>query len=103
MSLETTHTTDATERPPLVGEEHGDRMRVRWSEIQTRFVDDPRIAVAEADALVEDVIDAIRTRFERQRSGLERRWHEGEEVSTEDLRHVLQDYRDLFSQLLDVR
>ena len=90
-------------RPPLVGEERAEHLRMRWADIQNDFVDDPRSAVAEADQLVADVIDAIRERFESQRGALDERWNASEDVSTEDLRHVLQDYRDLFGSLLDVR
>jgi hypothetical protein len=75
-------------------------LRERWVDIQTRFVDDPRDSVAEADELVSDAIDAITAHFEGQRETLERRWREGEEVSTEDLRRTLQSYRSFFKSLL---
>jgi hypothetical protein len=74
--------------------------RDRWQQVQSRFVDDPRGAVADADALVSDVTQTLTTRFADQRSGLERQWSEGEDVQTEDLRQTMQRYRTLFERLL---
>jgi hypothetical protein len=74
----------------------------RWSEIQTGFVDEPRRAVQEADALVTDVIKRIAGSFGSERAELERQWDRGDDVSTEDLRLALQRYRSFFSRLLTV-
>jgi hypothetical protein len=95
--------TPDTAADGLVPEAQAEAMRQRWREVQTRFVDDPRSAVGDADALVSDAIDAIRLRFDGHRSDLESRWQGGDEVSTEDLRRVLQDYRDFFARLVDAR
>jgi hypothetical protein len=72
----------------------------RWSEIQTGFVDEPRRAVQQADALVSDVIARIADSFSRERAQLEQQWDSGDDVSTEDLRVALQRYRSFFSRLL---
>lgn len=72
----------------------------RWSEIQTGFVDEPRRAVQQADALVSDVINRIADSFGRERTQLEQQWDRGDNVSTEDLRVALQRYRSFFSRLL---
>ncbi len=72
----------------------------RWSEIQTGFVDEPRRAVQQADALVSDVINRIGDSFGRERAQLEQQWDRGDNVSTEDLRVALQRYRSFFSRLL---
>ena len=72
----------------------------RWSEIQTGFVDEPRRAVQQADALVSDVINRIADSFGRERTQLEQQWDRGGDVSTEDLRIALQRYRSFFSRLL---
>jgi len=74
--------------------------RERWEQVQSRFVDDPRAAVADADALVSDVTQSLTNRFADQRSGLEQQWSEGEDVETEDLRQTMQRYRTLFERLL---
>jgi hypothetical protein len=72
----------------------------RWEEIQTRFVDDPRQAVEDADALVAGVMQRIAEGFAQARDGLEGQWSRGEDVGTEELRIVLQRYRAFFRRLL---
>ncbi|MBO9521740.1 MAG: hypothetical protein J7518_09400 [Nocardioidaceae bacterium] len=74
-------------------------LRSRWEAIQQGFVDDPRAAVGDADALVRDVLDRLATTFEDQRQGLEDQWNDGE-PGTEDLRSALQRYRDFFDRLV---
>jgi len=74
----------------------------RWTDIQTGFVDEPRRAVQQADALVEDVIKRIADSFGNERSQLEQQWDRGDEVSTEDLRVALRRYRSFFSRLLSI-
>jgi len=72
----------------------------RWTDIQTGFVDEPRRAVQQADALVSDVIQRITDSFGNERAQLEQQWDRGDNVSTEDLRQALQRYRSFFSRLL---
>ena len=83
----------------------GDRMtelKSRWTDIQAKFVDDPRDAVKSADSLVDDVIRDLSTLFSDERSKLESQWGKNEEVSTEDLRVALRRYRTFFERLLSV-
>jgi hypothetical protein len=68
--------------------------------VQAAFVDDPRAAVHQADALVVEVVQILTTSFTDERSRLERQWSEGEDVSTEDLRQALHRYRSFFERLL---
>jgi len=82
--------------PPDAAESH----REHWMEIQTRFVDDPKDAVEQADGLVAEVMQVVATRFAEQRKGLESQWQEGGEASTEDLRKAMQQYRSFFERLL---
>ncbi len=77
-----------------------DKFSTRWDSIQTKFVDEPKEAVAEADALVGELTEWITARFRDQRQSLEGQWQRDEEPSTEDLRRLLQDYRSFFSRLL---
>ena len=73
---------------------------VRWKEIQAQFVDDPRSAVQDADALVADLMQRLARMFADERGQLESRWASGEAVSTEDLRQGLRRYRSFFERLL---
>jgi hypothetical protein len=79
--------------------EEGDFLR-RWEEIQTRFVDDPRQAVEDADTLVASVMQRIAEGFAQARDGLEGQWSAGGDVGTEELRVALQRYRLFFRRLL---
>lgn len=85
----------------LVPEEDVMDFRARWEAIQQGFVDDPRSAVSDADALVGEVLQRLSTTFENQHQELERQWSDGE-PSTEDLRGALQRYRDFFDRLLAI-
>ncbi|HEY3633211.1 MAG TPA: hypothetical protein VGL21_20085 [Jatrophihabitantaceae bacterium] len=73
---------------------------LRWREIQAQFVDEPRSAVQDADALVADLMQRLARMFADERDRLESRWSTGEEVSTEDLRQGLRRYRSFFERLL---
>jgi hypothetical protein len=82
----------------LIG--NSEDLAVRWDAIQASFVDEPRHAVEEADALVAEAIRRIADSFSEERSRLESQWSQGDEVDTEDLRITLQRYRTFFNQLL---
>ena len=96
---------------PLVGKAHepagptpaGDQERfvARWQEIQAGFVDEPRRAVQDADALVVDMMDRLARMLASERDQLESLGATGQ-VSTEDLRQGLRRYRALFERLLAV-
>jgi len=64
------------------------------------FVDEPRVAVLQADALVSEVIMQITRMFTDERSSLESQWNQGNDVSTEDLRKALKRYRSFFNRLV---
>ena len=72
----------------------------RWKEIQTRFVDEPRGAVEDADGLVANLMQQLAQGFAKERERLEAQWGRGEDISTEDLRVALQRYRTFFQRLL---
>lgn len=95
------------------------RFAAEWGQIQSRFVDRPQQAVANADRLVSDVMAARGYRVEdvpqrradlsaalpgvvedyRQARAIAERTGKGG-ASTEDLRQAVMHYRELFSALL---
>jgi hypothetical protein len=79
-----------------------DGYRTRWDAIQTGFVDEPRKAVEEADALVAQVIKRLSDVFADERTNLENQWGRGDQISTEDLRQALRKYRSFFERLLSL-
>jgi len=92
----------------------------RWNDVQSRFVDDPKSAVTQADSLVTDAMQArgypmgdFEQRaadisvdhpvvVENYRAGHAIALRHGRgEASTEDLRQAMVHYRTLFHELLD--
>jgi hypothetical protein len=110
---------DELELKPLSPESR-DRYVRRWQSTQSRFVDDPTGAVAEADALVQEVMQerGYPTKdFDRRvadisvdhpdlvekyrtANGIARASERGD-ASTEDMRHSVRHYRALFAVLLE--
>src|ERR671918_272911 len=89
--------SDMTEQPrDLLGDD-ADFTR-RWDQAQATFVDDPRRAVGEAAALVEDVLARLSDTFSAERERAEATAQDGEE--TENLRLAMQQYREFFRRLL---
>ena len=78
------------------------RLRSRWADIQSAFVDEPRQAVKEADGLVVDLTTRLTEMFAGERSALERQWDRNNDVTTEDLRIALKRYHAFFDRLLAV-
>ena len=76
------------------------RFTSHWEEIQASFVDQPRQAVEQADALVADLMQRLAASFSNERERLEGHWDRGDDVSTEDLRVALTRYRSFFDRLL---
>jgi hypothetical protein len=99
----TTERTAEEERPaPLFHDQELTGYRTRWSGIQTGFVDEPRRAVEEADALVSELTSRLVQSFTDERRHLEERWGKAENVSTEDLRQAMRRYRSFFERLLTI-
>ena len=99
-----------------------DRFRARWTDVQAEFVDDPAAAVTHADALIQEVmrargypVDDFDTRsadlsvdhpdvVEHYRAGHGIAVaHERGNAGTEELRHAIQHYRELFDSLVESR
>lgn len=71
----------------------------RWGEVQSRFVDDPKRAVQDGDALVAEVMQTLAASFARHKADLEGQWNTGD-AATDDLRQAFQRYRAFFQRLL---
>jgi hypothetical protein len=97
-----TRTTEDAAREALFPAAETDALRTRWEAIQTGFVDEPRTAVTEADALVAQTVTRLAEIFSEERTTLEKQWGQGDSISTEDLRVALRRYRSFFDRLLSV-
>jgi hypothetical protein len=102
-AAEATHTgqssVDVTTDERLFSDHRTRVYTERWNTVQGEFVDDPRRAISEADQLVGDVLDELKTLFSEQRRHLDQGM-DAERASTEDLRIALGRYRELFDRLL---
>jgi hypothetical protein len=79
------------------------QFRSNWDQVQTSFVDEPRAAVQQADALVSNVVNRIVEQFASEREQLEKQWARGEDANTEDLRQAFKRYRTFFDRLLSFK
>jgi len=84
----------------LLDRDEIERLRMRWAEIQIKFVDEPRAAVQQADTLIADVIEKINQLFTAEHNRLEGQWQQNNDLSTEELRQSLQRYRAFFNRLV---
>ena len=62
------------ERTAMFTPEEVNQLRPTWDGIQTRFIDEPRKSVEEADALVASTVQRLTDSFARARTDLEARW-----------------------------
>jgi len=86
----------------IFSKQQADELRERWNTIQTAFIDEPQRSVKDADALVASATKQIADAFANQKGELEKQWSRGDQVSTEELRITLQQYRTFFSRLLSI-
>jgi hypothetical protein len=75
----------------LFGSANADRFRTQWREVQASFVDEPRSAVREAEKLVGEMLDELKSHLGEDRGD-----------DTEELRIALRRYRSLVDQILAV-
>src|SRR5436309_7127646 len=79
------HSTDDPRPEPLFAHDEGEQLRRRWTEVQTKFVDDPKGSVKAADELVATTIRRLTEIFADETNRLEQEWGNKDQVSTEDL------------------
>lgn len=75
-------------------------VRSRWNEVQGGFIDDPRQAVHEADALASEVAEAVVAEIASRHSALRSVWSDSGSGDTETLRISLRDYRAFVQRLV---
>ena len=76
-------------------------LQLRWREVQWRFVDDPRAAAEEAQALVTEALDRFSAAVTSRKGELDG-WRDTDGADTERIRMVVRRYRDLLDRLLGV-
>jgi hypothetical protein len=99
--LAAAHDSDEEGRAALVTSDRAESYGSRWNDVKGEFVDEPRRAVADADALVGELLDELQELFKAQRADIEHSL-DADETSTEDLRLALRRYRSFFDRLLSI-
>jgi hypothetical protein len=98
LPLDSEPGTGSAQYVQLLESHESEEVLEQWKDIQAEFVDEPRNAVKDADALVAELTDRLTQTFASERQQLEAQWAGGDDVSTEDLRRSLRRYRSLFDQ-----
>ncbi|CAM3715938.1 hypothetical protein KIPE111705_21545 [Kibdelosporangium persicum] len=86
-------------RTRIFEDSDAEQYRAQWRELQAGFVDEPREAVREADALVTQMVETLTSQLNERKRALQGEW---DSVDTEQLRVALQRYRSLFDQMVQI-
>jgi hypothetical protein len=108
QSVPATVSPAASPDEPLLSDATG--LRERWQQVQAEFVDDPREAVGDAAALIEQTTQALVGALRQRQRDLRAGWERGDAggttattangtTDTERLRLMMQRYRALLNQL----
>jgi hypothetical protein len=77
-----------------------DGYRERWHQVQVGFLDDPQEAATQAEALLDDVLEGLRTALADRKSELDSWSSTTGQHDTEEMRVTVRGYRDLLDRLL---
>ena len=86
---------------PWFRNDEDESIHSRWMEIQTKFVDTPDQAVSQGDELVSETVEQMKEMISSLYSSVCDKWSNHNDLSTEDMRIQMQDYRALLNRLLD--
>ncbi|WP_309142923.1 hypothetical protein [Streptomyces javensis] len=100
---EPSNTPNGPSFPVLPTSEH-DKLTQRLRYAVSGFVDSPRGAVEEADALLVEVANRLTDLLAERRATLRAAWHDDEAVSseTEELRLAMRGYRNVLERLISI-
>ncbi len=103
LSGEPSNTPNGPSFPVLPTSEH-DKLTQRLRYAVSGFVDSPRGAVEEADALLTEVATRLTELLAERRATLRAAWHEDDAASseTEELRLAMRGYRNVLERLISI-
>jgi len=92
---------DRTPGPDLIPQGDRDKLALRLQQTLATFVDGPRQAVEEADAVLDEVTTRFADTLAERRRVLRTGWQDPDaDVQTEELRLALRQYREITERLL---
>jgi hypothetical protein len=77
-------------------------LQSRWTSIQIQFVEDPCSAIEQGEAIVAETIERVTQMITEQQQSLGHKWLNHDDITTEELRLTLLDYRSLMNHLLNL-
>ena len=91
--------TSAANLASLWNDTDRQRIRGRWQELQSKFLDDPHLVAGEAERLVQEAVASLTASLDSRRTQLhQQRASRG--LDTENLRASLRDYREFLDRIL---
>jgi hypothetical protein len=81
------------------GKTEVEEMRARWNMIQIQFIDSPCSSVEQGDALVAEVMERFTKILADRQTMLNQQWINHDDITTEELRITLLNYRLLLDHL----
>jgi hypothetical protein len=87
----------------LIETAEANRLKDRWSEVQSGFIDDPPETVRRADELAAEIVNALGQALAERKRSLDDRWRDDkddQQPDTEHLRLTLRAYREFVDRML---
>lgn len=101
-ALHDTHQSTGNITHLWLAREDVEELRSHWDAIQVQFVDSPCSAVEQGDALVAETVERIKQAISGQQNNLNQQWLNHDDITTEELRITLQNYRTFLNHLLNL-
>lgn len=87
---------------PWFNKDEADELHSRWSSIQFQFVDQPCASVEQGEALLAETVERIKQMLSDRQKTLGARWLNKDDITTEELRLTLRNYRSFLNHLLSL-
>lgn len=85
---------------PWFNHEELDELHSRWTTIQIQFVEDPCSAVEQGEAMVAETVERVKQMLSDRQQSVSQQWLNHDEITTEELRVTLLNYRSLLNSML---
>lgn len=85
---------------PWFNSEELDELHSRWTTIQIQFVEDPCSAVEQSETMVAETIERVKQMISDKQQAVSEQWLSHDDITTEELRATLLNYRSLLNSLL---